>query len=279
MKGIKIMKQESGLFGHTEWRIIDQTKTHPSFHALYSFAMDDTLCTSVRLRHSPAVMRGWVHHNNVVLGNVDYKLSGIREGLAYLKEKGYLPIVRNSGGAAVVLDAGVWNLSLILPAEDAFADIHAGYRTMAEFIRLMLEPYGVRVETGEVAGSYCPGDFDVSIDGRKFGGLAQRRRRGAVAVQAFLLADGSGSARAELVRGFYDKAACPNDTFPFVRPETVASLSELIGREISSQDLMQRAVKVIESRAERVEFSQLLSEETEEFAVNVASMEARNPHL
>ncbi|AMA72152.1 MULTISPECIES: biotin/lipoate A/B protein ligase family protein [Aneurinibacillus] len=273
------MKQESGLFGHTEWRIIDQTKTHPSFHALYSFAMDDTLCTSVRLRHSPAVMRGWVHHNNVVLGNVDYKLSGIREGLAYLKEKGYLPIVRNSGGAAVVLDAGVLNLSLILPAEDAFADIHAGYRTMAEFIRLMLEPYGVRVETGEVAGSYCPGDFDVSIDGRKFGGLAQRRRRGAVAVQAFLLADGSGSARAELVRGFYDKAACPNDTFPFVRPETVASLSELIGREISSQDLMQRAVKVIESRAERVEFSQLLSEETEEFAVNVASMEARNPHL
>lgn len=279
MKGIKIMKQESGLFGHTEWRIIDQTKTHPSFHALYSFAMDDTLCTSVRLRHSPAVMRGWVHHNNVVLGNVDYKLSGIREGLAYLKEKGYLPIVRNSGGAAVVLDAGVLNLSLILPAEDAFADIHAGYRTMAEFIRLMLEPYGVRVETGEVAGSYCPGDFDVSIDGRKFGGLAQRRRRGAVAVQAFLLADGSGSARAELVRGFYDKAACPNDTFPFVCPETVASLSELIGREISSQDLMQRAVKVIESRAERVEFSQLLSEETEEFAVNVASMEARNPHL
>ncbi|SDG93290.1 octanoyl-[GcvH]:protein N-octanoyltransferase [Aneurinibacillus thermoaerophilus] len=273
------MKQESGLFGHTEWRIIDQTKTHPSFHALYSFAMDDTLCTSVRLRHSPAVMRGWVHHNNVVLGNVDYKLSGIREGLAYLKEKGYLPIVRNSGGAAVVLDAGVLNLSLILPAEDAFADIHAGYRTMAEFIRLMLEPYGVRVETGEVAGSYCPGDFDVNIDGRKFGGLAQRRRRGAVAVQAFLLADGSGSARAELVRGFYDKAACPNDTFPFVRPETVASLSELIGREISSQDLMQRAVKVIESRAERVEFSQLLSEETEEFAVNVASMEARNPHL
>ncbi|GEN33067.1 MULTISPECIES: lipoate--protein ligase family protein [Aneurinibacillus] len=273
------MKQEKGLFGQRIWRIVDQTKTHPSFHALYSFAMDDTLCTSVRLKHSPATLRAWVHHQNVVMGNVDYKLQGIEQGLAYLKERGYLPVVRNSGGAAVVLDDGVLNLSLILPTEDVFTDIHAGYRAMVEFIEQILMPYGVTVETGEVQGSYCPGDFDVAIDGRKFGGLAQRRRRGAVAVQAFLLADGSGGERAELVRGFYAAAAREGDTYPVVRPETVASLSELTGTPISCADLLRRAVHVVKTHAEQVEFSQLLPEEAEEFAANTADMETRNPHL
>ncbi|MBN6186486.1 lipoate--protein ligase family protein [Aneurinibacillus sp. BA2021] len=273
------MEKKQGLFNQQAWRIIDQTKTHPSFHALYSFAMDDTLCTSVHMKRSPAVMRAWVHHHNVVLGNVDYKLTHIQDGLAYLQEHGYVPIVRNSGGAAVVLDEGVLNLSLILPIEGSFADIHAGYRAMVAFIERMLAPYGVHVETGEVAGSYCPGDFDVAVDGRKFGGLAQRRRRGAVAVQAFLLAEGSGSERAALVRGFYDRAARTGDSFPDVHPATVASLSELLGMSLSVQDLFHRAVDVIEAEAEQVSFSQLLPEETEEFAVNTAGMETRNPHL
>ncbi|MED4730890.1 lipoate--protein ligase family protein [Aneurinibacillus migulanus] len=273
------MEQKNGLFGQRIWRIVDQTRTHPSFHALYSFAMDDTLCTSVRLKRSPAVMRAWVHHHNVVMGNVDYKLQGIEQGISYLKEHGYVPVVRNSGGAAVVLDEGVLNLSLILPTEDTFSDINAGYRAMVKFIELMLAPFGVQVETGEVIGSYCPGDFDVAIGGRKFGGLAQRRRRSAVAVQAFLLADGSGSERAELVRGFYEMAAREGDTYPSVHPETVASLSELIGVPISCSDLLERAVDVIKARSERAEFTQLFQEEAEEFASNTASMETRNPHL
>jgi octanoyl-[GcvH]:protein N-octanoyltransferase len=273
------MSQEKGLFGQKVWRIIDQTKTHPSFHALYSFAIDDTLCTSVRLRRSPATLRAWVHHHNVVMGNVDYKLTCIKDGLQHLEERGYVPIVRNSGGAAVVLDSGVLNLSLILPTEDTFADINAGYRAMVELIRLMLEPYNAAVDTGEVVGSYCPGDFDVSIGGRKFGGLAQRRRRGAVAVQAFLLADGSGAARAELVQEFYRRAAREGDTYPEVKPETVASLSELLERDISCAQLMKRAEEVIKVYAEQVDYTPLLPEENEEFAENTANMEARNPHL
>ncbi|MFT9848409.1 lipoate--protein ligase family protein [Aneurinibacillus sp. REN35] len=273
------MEKKQSLFGQQTWRIIDQTKTHPSFHALYSFAMDDTLCTSVHMKKSPAVLRAWVHHHNVVLGNVDYRLTRIEDGLAYLQERGYVPIVRNSGGAAVVLDEGVLNLSLILPTEDAFTDIHAGYRAMVEFIERMLAPYGVKVETGEVVGSYCPGDFDVAIGGRKFGGLAQRRRRGAVAVQAFLLVEGSGSGRAALVRDFYDRAARPGDQYPDVNSVTVASLSELLGLSLSVQDLFLRAVDVIRADAEQIEFSQLLPEETEEFAANTAGMETRNPHL
>jgi octanoyl-[GcvH]:protein N-octanoyltransferase len=267
------------LFGQKEWRVIDQTKTHPSFHALYSFAMDDTLCTSVSGKRSPAAIRAWVHHNNVVLGNVDYKLSGIAEGLAYLSEHGYMPIVRNSGGSAVVLDAGVLNLSIILPTEDAFTDINAGYRAMVELVRLLLAPYNTVVDTGEVAGSYCPGDFDISIGGRKFGGLAQRRRRGAVAVQAFLLVEGSGAQRAELVQDFYEAAANAGDTYPLVSPGTVASLSELIGMGISCGEMMEQLLRLLEVRSERLIQTQLLEEETEEFTKNIDSMKARNPHL
>ncbi|WCN38588.1 lipoate--protein ligase family protein [Aneurinibacillus uraniidurans] len=272
--------QPEGLFGQHIWRLVDQSKTHSSFHALYSFAMDDTLCTSVQQGISPAVVRTWVHHQNIVLGNVDTKLTRLADGLAYLRECGYMPIVRNSGGAAVVLDTEVLNVSLILPTTDAFSDIHAGYRAMVEFIRLLLAPYGAVVDTGEVVGSYCPGDFDVSIGGRKFGGLAQRRRRGAVAVQAFLLANGSGAQRAELVKRFYSISAVEGDAYPDVNPGTLASLSELLGVTISCADLQARIAEVLAEKADEVRTSvQLLPQELEEFNRNLAGMQARNPQL
>ncbi|WP_027414912.1 lipoate--protein ligase family protein [Aneurinibacillus terranovensis] len=268
------------LFGRKEWRLIDQSKTHPSFTALYSFAIDDTLCSSVSSGRSPAALRTWVHQHNVVLGNRDYKLTNIGDGIRYLAEEGYQAIVRNSGGAAVVLDEGVLNISLVLPAEGIFSEINAGYKAMVELIRLLLEPYHVTVDTGEVHGSYCPGEYDVSIGGRKFGGLAQRRRRGAVAVQAFLLIAGSGGKRAELLRSFYSRAAGSEDTgYPEIIPERLASLAELVDKEINVPLVMEELTSLLQRRSEQVLFSQLLPEEIEEFNKSVESMKTRNPHI
>jgi lipoate-protein ligase A len=39
--------------------------------------------------------------------------------------------------------------------------------------------------------SYCPGKFDLSIDGKKFAGISQRRVRGGIAVQIYLCVEGN----------------------------------------------------------------------------------------
>src|SRR5690606_2619548 len=88
----------------------------------------------------------------------------------------------------------------------------------------------------EIVGSYCPGSYDLSIGGRKFAGISQRRIRKGIAVQVYLCVEGSGSERAELIREVYETGLQGAETkfvYPAIQPETMASLSELLGREIT----------------------------------------------
>ncbi len=105
----------SELLRQEEWRFIDQSGFNPYFHAIQSFAMDDTLCRSVGSGESPPTLRAWVHPPTLVLGIQDTKLPNLEAGLQYLQENDYNRIVRNSGGLAVALDEGVLNISIIFP--------------------------------------------------------------------------------------------------------------------------------------------------------------------
>lgn len=77
-------------------------------------------------------------------------------------------------------------------------------------------------------GAYCPGDFDLSIAGKKFCGIAQRRQTKAFVIQAFIVVQGKGKEKAELVKEFYQRAsgASPNQNHPIVTPQSMASLQE-----------------------------------------------------
>lgn len=202
------MQQNSlKLLAQPAWRIIDQSSLGPHFDARHSFAIDDTLCTTVGRGESPAVMRSWVHHDTIVLGIQDTKLPHLAEGAAYLNEQGYKTIVRNSGGLAVVLDQDVLNISLIFPDAEKGIDIDRGYEAMFDLIKAMFASCGTAIEAKEIVGSYCPGSFDLSIRNQKFAGISQRRVRGGVAVQIYLCVNGSGSKRASLIREFYKKVS------------------------------------------------------------------------
>lgn len=233
------MHSESLLYQPT-WRMIDQSTLGPSFDALQSFAMDDTLSTSVGSGESMPTARTWVHDKTVVLGIQDTRLPFVNSGIAYLKENGYDVIVRNSGGLAVPLDQGVLNISLIF-AENQKVSIDRGYEAMAAFVRRMLEPFGVKVDAKEIEHSYCPGRFDLSIAGQKFAGISQRRIRSGIAVQVYLCSKGSGAERARLLREFYNCSGARGDTkmrYPHIQPEMMASLSELIGQSLDVKAMM-----------------------------------------
>ncbi|WP_066389617.1 lipoate--protein ligase family protein [Neobacillus mesonae] len=241
-----------GLLRQAEWRVIDQSSAGRQFLALESFGYDDTLCASVGAGKAPSTARTWVHHDTIVLGIQDTKLPYLQEGIQFLNEQGYQVIVRNSGGLAVVLDQGVLNISLIFPESDKGIDINRGYDTMWALIQRMFADFPETIEAREITGSYCPGSYDLSIHGKKFAGISQRRLRRGVAVQIYLCVNGSGSQRAEIVREFYSRAKRNDETkfvYPMIVPEVMASLSELYGCDFSIGNVMQRLLNQLKQHS------------------------------
>ncbi|WP_369901659.1 biotin/lipoate A/B protein ligase family protein [Bacillus manliponensis] len=273
------MSDSRSILSQEEWRIVDQSSLGPQFHALQSFAMDDTLCTTVGNGNSPATMRSWVHHNTIVLGIQDTRLPHLQEGMEFLKNKGFNVIVRNSGGLAVVLDEGVLNVSLLFRETEKGIDIDLGYDTMWHLVKEILNDYNVTIEAKEIVGSYCPGSYDLSIDEKKFAGISQRRIRGGVAVQIYLCADKSGSERAALIRDFYNLAIQGEETrftYPEIVPSTMASLSELLGEELTVTDLMMRLLQTLQRFTTKLTPSQLMVDEMPLYEQNLERMIERN---
>jgi octanoyl-[GcvH]:protein N-octanoyltransferase len=248
------------------WRIIDQSSLGANFHALQSFAMDDTLCTSVGKGESGAVCRTWVHKKTIVLGIQDTRLPYLKEGIDYLYSQGYEVIVRNSGGLAVVLDDGVLNISLVFPEGEKAIDINRGYDVMFELTKDMFKDLTSEIEAKEIIGSYCPGSYDLSIGGRKFAGISQRRIRGGVAVQIYLCIDGSGSERAAIIGEFYKRALQGEQTkfaFPTIDPRVMASLTELTGESLTVQDVMMRLLTSLKEMSGQIFANTLQGDETD----------------
>ena len=246
------------------WRVIDQSSSGLYSSALQSFGMDDTLCASVGKGGAPATARSWVHTNTIVLGIQDTKLPFLQEGVSFLKEKGYDVIVRNSGGLAVVLDEGVLNLSLVLPEGKKRIEINQGYDAMWELVKEMFQDFDHGIEAREIVGSYCPGSYDLSIDGKKFAGISQRRIRNGVAVQIYLCVNGSGARRAELIKQFYELSKKGRETkqvFPEIVPEVMSSLTELLSTPFMIQDIMLRFLQVLRTKSKQLTSESLSAEE------------------
>jgi octanoyl-[GcvH]:protein N-octanoyltransferase len=271
-----------GLLRQPQWRIIDQSAVGIHFQALQSFGTDDTLCASVGASEAPATARTWVHHNTVVLGIQDTRLPFLQAGIQFLQEHGYQSIVRNSGGLAVVLDEGVLNISLIFPEVEKGIDINRGYDTMWQLIQQMFADFPHQIEAREIIGSYCPGSYDLSIEGKKFAGISQRRLKKGVAVQIYLCVNGSGQKRAELVKQFYKLAKQEEDTkfaYPEIVPVVMASLEELLQTRLTIADVMLRLLNQLKESSEFLYAGQMNPYELELFPAYYQRVIDRNEKI
>ncbi|MBC2261247.1 lipoyl-[GcvH]:protein N-lipoyltransferase [Listeria sp. FSL L7-0091] len=273
------MDIENTLLKQESWRFIDNTTINPAFDAIQSFATDDTLCRSVGARMVPSTVRGWVHEKTVSLGIQDSKLPDIDKGIAFLQEQGYRVVVRNSGGLAVVLDAGVLNLSMVLPDAERGIAIERGYETMFTLIKDMFVDCNEVIEAKEIVNSYCPGSYDLSIQGQKFAGISQRRMAKGVAVQIYLAVDGNQDARSELIRNFYAISGKDKQTkysFPDVDPEVMGTLADLMKENITVNGCLVRLFNSLRHYAGELESGTLTSEELDLFPAYYERLIARN---
>ncbi|OGX68563.1 MAG: hypothetical protein A2189_03180, partial [Paenibacillus sp. RIFOXYA1_FULL_44_5] len=208
-------------------RIVNSFHHQPQ-HVLEPFAYDEIMCRRVG-EGSSAILHLWRHPKALVIGLRDKRLPYADDAIEHFRREGYSVAVRNSGGALVPLDEGVVNLSLIIPNPQGILTHHQDFKLMASFIRNALQQAGISINQGEVQGSYCPGEYDLSIDGKKFCGIAQRRQTRGTVIQAFVVAEGSGARHAELAQQFYERAvrAQRDIEYPRVQPERIASLQEI----------------------------------------------------
>jgi len=264
------------------WRFYDQSISAIQSSPLESFAMDDTLCHVVGQGQSMPVIRTWVHDSSVVLGIQDHRLPYIKQGMELLESRGYHPIVRNSGGLAVVLDSGVLNISVVLSEREQSLNINTGYDVMVALIKHLFPEAAERIEAYEIVGSYCPGSYDLSIDGKKFAGISQRRIRQGVAVQIYLCVEGSGAKRAELIRDFYEIGLQDEETkfaYPNVVPNVMASLSELLNISLTVQDVVVRLQHCLSELADEVRAMPLQEQEMELYTFYLQRIFERNAKM
>ncbi|MFK4303334.1 MULTISPECIES: lipoyl protein ligase domain-containing protein [unclassified Paenibacillus] len=220
---------------------------------LSPLAWEELACRQVGQGAAP-VLHLWRHPAALVIGHRDRRLPYAPQAMERVRNAGTSVCVRPSGGAAVMLDRGVLNLSLILPNPQRAISLHEDFRLMAGLISDALAPWSAEAQTGEIAGSFCPGDYDVSVRGRKFCGIAQRRQAKAYIITAFVMIEGSGAERAQVVQRFYAEAAgaaspgVAQPDYPQVNPATMRSLAELAG--VPSVEAYTASLRrVVESRA------------------------------
>lgn len=273
------MDLASKYFNDVTWRYIDHTT---GLEPMQSFAFDDTFSESVGKDLSPNVVRTWIHQHVVILGIHDSRLPYLKDGISYLiDEQGYNAIVRNSGGLGVVLDQGVLNISLIFKGKTEIT-IDEAFTVMYLLISKMFEDDHIDIDTYEIVHSYCPGKFDLSIDGKKFAGISQRRVRGGVAVQIYLCVEGSGAERAQLMHDFYERALKGEVTkfsYPDIHPECMASLETLLKRDITVQDVMFKLLYAIKDLGGTLNTDPITTDEWSRYEHYYDRMLARNAKI
>ncbi|MBM7570506.1 lipoate--protein ligase family protein [Aquibacillus albus] len=272
------MEDWKKFFNHRAIRYINHSNPSYLSTAMASFAIDDAIAISVGNEASPPAVRLWVHEQTVVLGIPDVRLPYFESGVRFLHNKGYDTVVRNSGGLAVALDAGILNMSFILP-DVKRVSIHDGYQAMVHFIQYLFRDVTNDIQAFEIKGSYCPGEYDLSIRGKKFAGISQRRVKNGTAVQIYLCVEGDGSVRAKLIQSFYEyglQGEKGNFDYPLIEPGTMKSLSQLIDQEITVDSVVRRIEQCFKEFADELVTTDINDEELVDFEKRMAQVIDRN---
>lgn len=273
------MDLASKYFNDIDWRYIDHSS---GLAPMQSFAFDDTFSESVGKDLSCNVVRTWIHQHTVILGIHDSRLPFLQDGIRYLtEERGYNAIVRNSGGLGVVLDQGILNISLLFKGKHEIT-IDEAFTVMYLLVSKMFEDEDVEIETHEIERSYCPGKFDLSINGRKFAGISQRRVRGGIAVQVYLCVEGDGSERADMMKSFYKCALKDEETkftYPNIDPQCMASLESLLGKAITVQDVMFKLLYALKDLGGRLNMEPITDDEWQRYEGYFEKMIERNAKM
>ncbi|MGD8191120.1 lipoate--protein ligase family protein [Brevibacillus ginsengisoli] len=234
-------------------------------------AIDEAFANLMAEPNSKPIVHLWIYERALFLGRRDAKLPRLEKALQQTARQGYGALLRSSGGACVPLDQGVLNMAILLP--DRNISIDDFFQLATSMLQEGLSSYG-EIEIGEVLGSYCVGDYDFAMNGKKIGGMAQRRTRFGSILQLCINVEGSGLERGRLMERFYQEAGLQemesHKPIPSIEAETIGSVSDQMKKEITVAEVKSALWDA---------FSKCHSAKQVPFRIDLESVENARTHL
>ncbi|MGL6547997.1 lipoyl protein ligase domain-containing protein [Aeromonas hydrophila] len=182
----------------------------------------------------------WQAPQCLIVTRKDTRLPRYQAACEQLAAEGWPVHVRDSGGTAVPHGAGILNLSLMLPRTTT--DLAHYYRLLGAPLLALLGEYGLEGSYDFVPDSFCDGQYNLVIGGRKVTGTAQRwlapgrDHDGAVLAQAMLLVAGDVDEGTRMASRFYELAG---GELRFL-PATSTTIAQAINWQGSGRMLMDK---------------------------------------
>ncbi len=254
---MKMLNERSFLSKDGSVLLFDEKEKDPSQNIL-PFAYTDVFLNCVS-ETKKIILHFWEMEDLVILGMKDTRLPFLDRGLKSLQKARFHYVVRNAGGSAVVCDQGVLNVSFILPDLAHTISIDQGYQFMYQWIKDSFADLTNKIEAYEIFDSYCPGEYDLSIGGQKFAGIAQRRVKSGIALMIYLGINGPQEKRSLAIREFYQEGLgadyAADQTYPKIRLNAMSTLSELLGIQLSVEEVKERLTACL-TQVYQLDFSQ-----------------------
>lgn len=110
------------------------------------------------------------------------RLHNFASAAAEMRARGWPILLRKSGGGACPVGSGTMQVSMIEPAV-AGETMTAKYLDLAGLLQPTLRFFHIASRIGSVEGSYCPGSYDLAVDGKKIAGMSQHWFRNRVGIR------------------------------------------------------------------------------------------------
>lgn len=206
--------------------VIDQT--YAGSNKLDAFADTNALLELCGTYQRPFIHFWTTALPTLILGINDRHLPRLNQALQSLVANKYDYFLRNSGGLAVISDLGILNISLFIPQETVIYTVDDAYEIIKGLISMCFPQ--LDIASYEIEHSYCPGKYDLSVNGQKIAGIAQRRTHDAIVLMLYLSVSGDQDHRSDVVTDFYNAGDAYSQTdweFPVVDKTTMTTIQQL----------------------------------------------------
>lgn len=143
-------------------------------HGQSQVDVDQLLLEQHYLAKIPAVIRLWQNSPGLVLSRYDTRHPGFEEIRDYFSTINIPFFIRSSGGTVVPHGPGVLNVSLVFSSGKKQITLGESYFILCSLVGDVLASLGINCDVSKVEGAFCDGRYNLTIQGRKVGGTAQR---------------------------------------------------------------------------------------------------------
>lgn len=158
---------------------------------------------------APALMI-WRCQPALLVTRSETRLPRFAYAAAEMQAAGWPVLLRQSGGGACPVGSETVQVSMIEAASPG-ATMIAKYGALSKFIQDTLCFFQIASRTGPVTGAYCPGNYDLAVQGKKIAGMSQHWFRNRCGIRCIVTAasinvDEPTDALADAINHFYRSA-------------------------------------------------------------------------